>query len=54
MEIRGHWDVQYAEEYLKEVEVTRSRDQAILKLRKEGLSKEELQLMEDAKEESDD
>ena len=47
-------DVQYAEEYLKEVEVTRSRDQAILKLRKEGLSKEELQLMEDAKEESDE
>ena len=36
------------------MEVTRSRDQAILKLRKEGLSKEELQLMEDAKEESDE
>lgn len=44
---------QYAEEYLKEADVTRSRDKAIQKLREEGLSEEELQLMEDAKKESD-
>ncbi len=43
----------YAEAYLQEMSVTRSRDSAIEALRRENLSDEELLLMEEAKKASD-